>query len=143
MTVRTILEEKGFDVQTIAPEATLREATELLAAKRIGAIVVTDPERRVVGILSERDVVRVVGLDGPGRFDDTVASVMTSRVVTCEGNETVHQIMEHMTAGRFRHLPVVQGGKLIGIISIGDVVKQRLAEMERESHAMREYILSA
>ncbi|MDQ0345670.1 MULTISPECIES: CBS domain-containing protein [Ancylobacter] len=143
MTVRTILEEKGFDVQTIAPEATLREATELLAAKRIGAIVVTDPERRVVGILSERDVVRVVGLDGPGRLDDTVASVMTSRVVTCEGNETVHQIMEHMTAGRFRHLPVVQGGKLVGIISIGDVVKQRLAEMERESHAMREYILSA
>ncbi|UOK69926.1 CBS domain-containing protein [Ancylobacter polymorphus] len=143
MTVRTILEEKGFDVQTIAPEATLREATELLAAKRIGAIVVTDPERRVVGILSERDVVRVIGLDGPGRLDDTVGSVMTSRVVTCEGNETVHQIMEHMTAGRFRHLPVVQGGKLIGIISIGDVVKHRLAEMERESHAMREYILSA
>ena len=143
MTVRTILEEKGFDVQTIAPEATLRQATELLAAKRIGAIVVTDPERRVVGILSERDVVRVVGLDGPGRLDDTVSSVMTSRVVTCEGSESVHQIMEHMTAGRFRHLPVVQGGKLVGIISIGDVVKHRLAEMERESHAMREYILSA
>lgn len=143
MTVRTILEEKGFDVQTIAPEATLREATELLATKRIGAIVVTDTDRRVVGILSERDVVRVVGLDGAERLDDMVASVMTTRVVTCEGSETVHQIMEYMTAGRFRHLPVVQGGKLIGIISIGDVVKQRLAEMERESHAMREYILSA
>ncbi|WP_428030410.1 CBS domain-containing protein [Ancylobacter sp.] len=143
MTVRTILDEKGFDVQTIAPEATLREATELLAARRIGAVVVTDEERRVVGILSERDVVRVVGLDGPSRFDDSVASVMTSRVVTCEGHETVQQIMEHMTAGRFRHLPVVQGGRLVGIISIGDVVKHRLAEMERESHAMREYIMTA
>lgn len=143
MTVRTILDEKGFDVQTISPQATLREATELLAEKRIGAIVVTDAERRVVGILSERDVVRVVGMDGPTRFDDPVSSVMTAKVVTCDGNETVHQIMEQMTAGRFRHLPVVQEGKLVGIISIGDVVKHRLAEMERESHAMREYIMSA
>ncbi|MCK0209574.1 CBS domain-containing protein [Starkeya koreensis] len=143
MTVRKILEEKGFDVQTIGPQETLRAATELLADKRIGAIVVTDGERRVVGILSERDVVRVIGLDGPGRLDDAVASVMTSKVVTCDGNETVHQIMEHMTAGRFRHLPVVQDGRLVGIISIGDVVKHRLAEMENESHAMREYIMSA
>lgn len=143
MTVRTILDEKGFDVQTIGPQATLREATELLAEKRIGAIVVTDAERRVVGILSERDVVRVVGMDGPTRLDDPVSSVMTAKVVTCDGNETVHQIMEQMTAGRFRHLPVVQEGKLVGIISIGDVVKHRLAEMERESHAMREYIMSA
>lgn len=143
MTVRKILEEKGFDVQTIGPQETLRAATELLADKRIGAIVVTDAERRVVGILSERDVVRVIGLDGPGRLDDPVASVMTSKVVTCDGNETVHQIMEHMTAGRFRHLPVVQDGRLVGIISIGDVVKHRLAEMENESHAMREYIMSA
>ncbi|QFR32564.1 CBS domain-containing protein [Ancylobacter sp. TS-1] len=143
MTVRKILEEKGFDVQTIGPQETLRAATELLADKRIGAIVVTDAERRVVGILSERDVVRVIGLDGPGRLDDPIASVMTSKVVTCDGNETVHQIMEHMTAGRFRHLPVVQDGRLVGIISIGDVVKHRLAEMENESHAMREYIMSA
>lgn len=143
MTVRKILEEKGFDVQTIGPQETLRAAAEQLADRRIGAIVVTDAERRVVGILSERDVVRVIGLDGPGRLDDPVASVMTAKVVTCDGNETVHQIMEHMTAGRFRHLPVVQDGRLVGIISIGDVVKHRLAEMENESHAMREYIMSA
>ncbi|MBS9476122.1 CBS domain-containing protein [Ancylobacter radicis] len=142
MTVRSILDEKGYDVQTIGPDATLREAVEALADKRIGAIVVTDAERRVVGILSERDCVRVIGLDGPGRLDDAVSTVMTSKVVTADGNETVHQVMEHMTAGRFRHLPVVQGGKLLGIISIGDVVKHRLAEMERESHAMREYIMS-
>lgn len=143
MTVRTILDEKGHEVQTIAPEATLREAAAMLATKRIGAIVVTDPECRVVGILSERDVVRVIGVDGPGRLEDAVSTVMTAKVVTCEGSETVHQIMESMTAGRFRHLPVVQEGKLVGIISIGDVVKHRVAEMERESHAMREYIMTA
>ncbi len=142
MTVRSILNEKGYDVETIRPDASLRQAVEVLADKRIGAIVVTDAERRVVGILSERDCVRVIGHDGPQRLNDPVSSVMTSKVVTADGNETVHQVMEHMTAGRFRHLPVVQGGKLIGIISIGDVVKHRLAEMERESHAMREYIMS-
>lgn len=142
MTVRSILNEKGYDVETIRPDASLRQAVEVLADKRIGAIVVTDAERRVVGILSERDCVRVIGKDGPARLDDPISTVMTSKVVTADGNETVHQIMEHMTAGRFRHLPVVQGGKLIGIISIGDVVKHRLAEMERESHAMREYIMS-
>lgn len=142
MTVRLILDEKGYDVQTIGPDATLRQAVAILAEKKIGAIVVTDAASRVVGILSERDAVRVIGLDGPGRLDDTVATVMTSKVVTSDGNETIPQIMEHMTAGRFRHLPVVKSGKLIGIISIGDVVKHRLAEMERESHAMREYIMS-
>lgn len=142
MTVRLILDEKGHDVQTIGPDATLRQAVAMLAEKKIGAIVVTDAALRVVGILSERDAVRVIGLDGPGRLDDTVSSVMTSKVVTSDGDETIPQIMEHMTAGRFRHLPVVKGGKLIGIISIGDVVKHRLAEMERESHAMREYIMS-
>lgn len=143
MTVRSILDEKGHDVETIRPDASLRQAMEVLAEKRIGAIVVTDAERRVVGILSERDCVRVIGNDGPGRLDDPISTVMTAKVVTADGNETVHQIMEHMTAGRFRHLPVVQGGRLIGIVSIGDVVKHRLAEMERESHAMREYIMSA
>lgn len=142
MTVRMILDEKGYDVATIEPTATLREAVELLAEKRIGAIVVTDSDRRVIGILSERDIVRVIGLDGPGRLDDAVSSVMTSKVVTADGNETIPQIMEQMTAGRFRHVPVVRAGKLIGIISIGDVVKHRVAEMERESHAMREYIMS-
>jgi len=142
MTVRLILNEKGYDVQTIGPDATLRQAVAILAEKKIGAIVVTDSELHVIGILSERDAVRVIGVDGPGRLDDTVASVMTSKVVTSDGNETIPEIMEHMTAGRFRHLPVVKGGKLIGIVSIGDVVKHRLAEMERESHAMREYIMS-
>ena len=143
MLVKNILAEKGAEVETMTPSQTLSEAVQLLAKRRIGAVVVTKDRDRIAGILSERDVVRVIGLDGPGRLDDPVASVMTSKVVTCDGNETVHQIMEHMTAGRFRHLPVVQEGRLVGIISIGDVVKHRLAEMENESHAMREYIMSA
>ncbi|GLK86305.1 MULTISPECIES: CBS domain-containing protein [Ancylobacter] len=142
MTVRSILDEKGYSVETIGPSASLREAAELMAQKRIGALVVTDRERRVIGILSERDVVRVIGLEGPERLDDELDTVMTTKVVTCDTNETVPQLMEQMTAGRFRHMPVVQGGKLIGLVSIGDVVKHRLAEFERESSAMREYILS-
>ncbi|MCB4768252.1 CBS domain-containing protein [Ancylobacter sp. Lp-2] len=142
MTVRSILDEKGYDVETIGPSASLREAAEVMSQKRIGALVVTDRERRVIGILSERDVVRVIGLEGPERLDDELSTVMTVKVVTCDTNETVPQLMEQMTAGRFRHMPVVQGGKLIGLVSIGDVVKHRLAEFERESSAMREYILS-
>ncbi|MBS7542652.1 CBS domain-containing protein [Ancylobacter oerskovii] len=142
MTVRSILEEKGYNVETIGAGATLREAAEVMAQKRIGALVVTDRERRVIGILSERDLVRVIGLEGPERLDDEVGAVMTTKVVTCDSNETVPQLMEQMTAGRFRHMPVVQAGKLIGLVSIGDVVKHRLAEFERESSAMREYILS-
>lgn len=142
MTVRMILNEKGCDVETTSRRATLREAAAHLAERRIGALVVIDDERRVVGILSERDIVRAVGLDGAARLEDMVESAMTTRVVTCDGNETIPQVMEQMTAGRFRHLPVVQGGKLIGLVSIGDVVKHRLEAYERESSAMREYILS-
>ncbi len=142
MTVRSIINAKGPDVLTITPDAQLREAARILAENRIGAIVVVDGSRNVVGILSERDVVRVVGTDGPERLADTVDTVMTRKVVTCDGSETVHQVMEKMTAGRFRHIPVVTAGRMVGIISIGDVVKHRVAEMERESHAMREYIMS-
>ncbi|HSI39281.1 MAG TPA: CBS domain-containing protein [Xanthobacteraceae bacterium] len=143
MTVRAILAAKGGDVMTIAPEVSLGEAVKLLAAHKIGAVVVTDPARHVVGILSERDVVRVIGTEGTDVLDNAVSTIMTRKVVTCSGHETIPEIMERMTAGRFRHVPVVEGGVLVGIISIGDVVKHRLAEMERESHALREYILTA
>lgn len=142
MTVRSILNGKGHDVLTVRPESSLREAARLLAENRIGAVVVTDALGRVAGILSERDVVRLIGTKGPEHLDDQVASVMTEKVVTCDGTETVHEIMEKMTGGRFRHMPVVEHGRLVGIISIGDVVKYRVAEMERESETMREYILS-
>lgn len=143
MTVRLILQTKGSDVLTTSPEATLGDVVRLLSEKRIGAVVVADAQRRVVGILSERDVVRVIGTEGPGVLDTPVSQTMTHKVITCVPGDTVTSIMEVMTGGRFRHIPVVDEGKLVGIISIGDVVKHRLAEMERESHAMREYIMSA
>jgi CBS domain-containing protein len=142
MTVRAILDGKGHDVLTIRPESSLREAVQMLAEHRIGAVVVTDAAGQVVGILSERDVVRVIGKDGPGRLDDPITTVMTAKVITANGTETVPEVMELMTGGRFRHIPVVDHGRLVGIISIGDVVKHRVAEMERESQTMREYIMS-
>jgi CBS domain-containing protein len=143
MTVKAILSHKGGDVVTIAPTAQLADAVKLLAERRIGAIVVTGPADRVAGILSERDIVRVLAQRGPAVLDEQVASVMTRKVVTCESAETITAIMERMTAHRFRHLPVVEQNKLIGIISIGDVVKRRVEEIEGESNALREYIATA
>jgi CBS domain-containing protein len=143
MTVRAILSRKGRDVATIAPTVSLSEAVRLLAQRRIGAVVVTGPDSRVAGILSERDIVRSLSERGPAALDDNVAAVMTRKVMTCTEAETVAAIMERMTAGKFRHLPVVEQGRLAGIISIGDVVKWRLEEIEGETNALREYIATA
>ena len=143
MTVKAILLRKGGDVVTIAPSAQLADAVKLLAERRIGAVVITGPGDRVAGILSERDIVRVLAQRGPAVLDEQVAAVMTRKVVTCESAETITDIMERMTAHRFRHLPVVEQNKLIGIISIGDVVKTRVEEIEGESNALREYIATA
>jgi CBS domain-containing protein len=143
MTVRAILSRKGRDVATIAPTGTLTEAVRLLAQRRIGAVVVTGPDSRVAGILSERDIVRALSERGPAALDDNIAAVMTRKVMTCTEAETVAAIMERMTAGKFRHLPVVEQGRLAGIISIGDVVKSRLQEIEGETNALREYIATA
>ena len=143
MTVRAILSRKGRDVATIAPTVSLSEAVRLLAQRRIGAVVVTGPDDRVAGILSERDIVRSLSERGPAALDDNVAAVMTRKVMTCTEAETVAAIMERMTAGKFRHLPVVEQGRLAGIISIGDVVKSRLEEIEGETNALREYIATA
>jgi CBS domain-containing protein len=143
MTVRAILSRKGRDVSTIAPTANLSEAVKLLAQRRIGAVVVTGPDNRVAGILSERDIVRVLGERGPEALQDNVAAVMTRKVSTCQESETVAVLMEKMTAGKFRHLPVVEQGRLVGIVSIGDVVKLRVEEIEGETEALREYIATA
>jgi len=143
MTVKAIVSRKGGDVVTIAPTARLAEAVKILAERRIGAIVVTGPADRVTGILSERDIVRVLAENGPAALDAQVASVMTRKVMTCSPAETMAAIMERMTTGKFRHLPVVEQNRLVGIISIGDVVKQRLEEIESESNALREYIATA
>jgi CBS domain-containing protein len=143
MTVKAILSRKGSDVVTIAPTAQLSEAVKILAARRIGAVIVTGPDNRVAGILSERDIVRSLGERGPAALDDNVAAVMTRKVLTCSESDTVAVIMERMTAGKFRHMPVVEQGRLAGVISIGDVVKWRVEEIEGESNALREYIATA
>ena len=144
MTVKAILSRKGNDVVTADPNASLGEAVKTLAAHRIGAIVVTGADRRIVGILSERDIVRVLAEKGPSALDAPIAEAMTRKVTTCAAGDTVSELMERMTEGKFRHLPVVeQGGRLAGIVSIGDVVKSRVHEMEQESAALRDYIRTA
>jgi CBS domain-containing protein len=143
MTVGIILARKGRDVVTIEPGATLAAAVNLLAEKRIGALLVLGADRRVIGVLSERDIVRVLAERGAAALDGPVASAMTRKVSTCNEAETIASIMERMTVGKFRHLPVTEQGRLVGLISIGDVVKHRLDEMERDSAAMRDYILTA
>lgn len=143
MTVKAILSRKGNDVLTIEPNATLAAAIKLLADRKIGAVVITGAERQVIGILSERDIVRAFAASGPAALDEQVGQVMTRKVMTCDEAETISSLMERMTQGKFRHLPVVEHGRLAGIISIGDVVKYRLEEMEKESSALREYILTA
>jgi CBS domain-containing protein len=143
MTVKAILSRKGGDIVTIAPTASLSAAVKLLAERRIGALVVTGPDHRVAGILSERDIVRTLAERGPAALDDNVGAVMTRKVTTCTEADTIVFIMERMTAGKFRHLPVVDQGKLVGVISIGDVVKYRIEEVQHDADALREYIATA
>ena len=143
MTVKAILSRKGSDVVTADPNATLAEVVRILAARRIGAVVVTGADRRIVGILSERDVVRVLGDKGPSALDLPIAEVMTRKVTTCSMRDTVAELMERMTEGKFRHVPVLDDGRLAGIVSIGDVVKWRVHEIEDESDALRDYIRTA
>jgi len=143
MTVGIILAGKGRDVVTIEPGATLTDAVSRLAEKRIGALLVLGADHRIIGVLSERDIVRVLAERGAAALDEPVAVAMTRKVSTCNERETIASIMERMTVGKFRHLPVVEQGRLVGLVSIGDVVKHRLHEMERDSAAMRDYILTA
>ena len=143
MTVKEILSHKGDDVVTADPHASIADAVKLLAARRIGAVVVTGADRRIVGILSERDIVRALADKGPAALVAPVAEVMTRKVDTCSLNQTVSELMEQMTAGKFRHVPVVDQGRLVGIISIGDVVKSRVQQMEQESAALKDYIRTA
>lgn len=143
MTVSSILAAKGGDVITIEPTATLAAAASILTGRRIGALVVLGPGKRVAGILSERDIVHAVAQRGRDALDEPLSQVMTREVATCGPDDEINSLMERMTDGKFRHMPVVKGGKLAGIVSIGDIVKQRVDEMERESEAMRDYIQTA
>ena len=142
MTVRSILASKGHHIVSVEPELKLSDAVKLLAERRIGAVLVIK-DQRIEGILSERDVVRVLGERGGGALDEPVRNVRTRKVGGCGEKDTVAEIMERMTIGKFRHLPVMDGDSLVGLISIGDVVKWRVMEFEREQEALQEYIKTA
>lgn len=143
MSVGKILANKGKAVMTAKGTHTLLEASRMLAEHRIGAVVITGPEEGVAGILSERDIVKAVAKRGAAALDEPVSDHMTKRVVTCVAASSINQVMEVMTAGKFRHVPVVLDGRLDGMVSIGDVVKHRLAELEHESQSLREYITAS
>lgn len=137
MLVSHILKSKSDDgVVTLPPGTTVAKVAELLSARRIGAIVISRDGRVVDGIVSERDVVRELGRRGPACLTDRVESLMTAKVTTCARSDSADQVMVVMTQGRFRHIPVVENGHMIGLISIGDVVKARLSELSMEKDAL-------
>ncbi len=140
MTVLTILNQKGREVVTIAPDCTVQNAAETLTKNRIGSVVVSAGEGSIDGILSERDIVGAIARDGQEVLASPVSKIMTTPVRTCTMEDTVEVLMTIMTGRRFRHLPVEEDGRLCGIVSIGDVVKQRIAEAEMIAKAMQEYI---
>ena len=147
MNVKTILAAKkrtlGGDIICIEPTADLSAAAKLLSTHRIGAVLIRGAGGRIAGILSERDIVRALSEHGAAALSLPVGQVMTRNVATCGEDDSVASIMERMTTGKFRHLPVVEKEELIGLISIGDVVKHRVEEVESESEAMRDYIRTA
>lgn len=142
MTVASILKTKGRDVAICYPNQTLQDIAQVLSERRIGCLVVVDPEDtdRVVGIVSERDVVRALGKRGAEVLTEPVTSCMTAKVITCREIDSIQDVLKIMSTGRFRHVPVVEAGRLVGIISIGDVVKRRIEMVELEAESMRSYI---
>ena len=143
MTVAVILKHKGSQVETLRPSTTLQQTVAMLSAKRIGAAIVLGGQGEVAGVVSERDIVNALALHGSAAMSLPIDKFMTRDVITCKMTDTANDLMEMMTRGRFRHVPVVEGGKLVGIVSIGDVVKRRIEDSDLERHAMREYITQA
>jgi CBS domain-containing protein len=140
MQVKHILSQKGREVVTISSDATLSEAARLMARRHIGAVVVRARDGSITGILSERDLVRAIADESVAALAKTVATRMTRDVTTCIEIDTIEDLMETMTRGRFRHMPVVEDDELVGIVSIGDVVKTRIQETVREADNLRDYI---
>jgi CBS domain-containing protein len=144
MTVRKIIEGKQISgVVTIPPDKTVAAAATVLSRHRIGALVVSRDGATVEGILSERDIVKCLGVIGPAALDKRVSDIMTAAVIGCDPADTPHSVMEKMTSGRFRHMPVIEDGRMIGLISIGDVVKARIDEIEHENSALTGMITSS
>jgi CBS domain-containing protein len=140
MNVEAILNDKGRAVATIRPDETVGAAIDALVSRNIGALVASHDGERVDGIISERDIVHALAHHGPGLLSLTVAEVMTRQVITCDPAESVGELMAEMTNRRIRHFPVVRNGRLCGIVSIGDVVKNRLDEIEYEAKSLRSFI---
>jgi CBS domain-containing protein len=143
MSVSHILQKKGRAVFTAASTDTVRSLAASLAEKRIGAIIISNEKQAILGIVSERDVVRAIAADGPSALDHPASKIMTKNVKTCSEQDSEIELMALMTENRIRHLPVVTGGKLAGMISIGDVVKNRIEAIEREAADMKAYIANA
>jgi CBS domain-containing protein len=142
MTVAKILKSKGTDeVVTVKPGSTVAEAARILSDKRIGSVVVSADGRTAQGILSERDIVREIGRRGPGCLNEKVEQMMTAKLVTCTREDRAEAVLTTMTKGRFRHMPVVEGGAMVGLITIGDVVKYRLTELAMEKDALEGMIM--
>ncbi|MDY6963839.1 MAG: CBS domain-containing protein [Pseudomonadota bacterium] len=142
MTVKNMLDAKGREVVVVAPEQSLLEVAGILHEKRIGAVVIAGGEGHTAGIFTERDLVRAVAEKGAAVLDAPVSTIMTVNVQTCREDTTVNQLMQMMSVGRFRHVPVEEAGRLVGIISIGDVVKSRIREIELEAEQIKAYIAS-
>jgi CBS domain-containing protein len=140
MQVQQILHAKGNTVTCVSPETPITEVLQVLARHGVGALVVSGDGLTIAGIVSERDVVRGLAVSGPALLDHPVGDIMTVEVQTCGPGDTVEELMARMTNGRFRHLPVVDGGQLTGIVSIGDIVKLRLHELESEARQLLDYI---
>ena len=141
MNVEQILKSKGaHEVETIRPDATVADAVQRLSTKKIGALVVSSEPGEIGGIVSERDVVRLVGRDGASALKLKVSEAMTQQVESCRPGENADSVLERMTAGRFRHMPVLEGERMVGLVSIGDVVKARIEDIERENAAMAEML---
>lgn len=142
MTVAKILKSKGTDeVVTVKPGATVAEAARVLSEKRIGSVVVSADGQAALGILSERDIVREIGKRGPGCLSERAEQMMTTKLVTCTREDRAVDVLATMTNGRFRHMPVVEGGAMVGLITIGDVVKYRLTELAMEKDALEGMIM--
>ncbi len=139
MTVAWILKEKGRNVISALPSASIEHIVNVLAKNRIGAVVIVDEMQRVQGIISERDIVRIIATQGTAAMSDPVGEHMTRPVVTCAEHNTIDWLMETMTSRRFRHMPVIEHDRLAGLISIGDVVKFKVALVESEAAQMRQY----
>ncbi|MEM8555527.1 MAG: CBS domain-containing protein [Pseudomonadota bacterium] len=142
MQVRQILNAKVMSgVETVRPDTTIAEVAELLARKKIGAVIVSQSGDTADGIVSERDIVRELGRRGTGCLTDTARAVMTANLVTCAPSDRSHSLFAKMTEGRFRHLPVVEDGKMIGLVSIGDVVAAQMSELKMEKKALESMVM--